>query len=568
MKIKINYFKSLCFLFILLGGTITDLTAQSRVTIIQADELEGGILGGETIRKILGDVILSTEDMLMETDSVYQYVDRNLLVAYNAQIETENEIIWADILYHNTDTEFSRLKGRVIVQSETNTVFSDSVEVDNQNDLAIFNVPIRFEDETGTLIAESGLYFQDADSAVFRGNVQLSDSTQYLEADSLFMNRSDELYELFGRVYADDFEDNVKFTGSYLYADSTGYRLLEENAWLMEVSESKADTTHLLAEKIEILETDSASFMDAYTDVTLWSSKFSAIADTANYRDDLDQFILRSSPKLWQKNIQLTGPYVEAFLEDDDIRFLESYIRPIVVQEDSLTGRLHQMTGDTLHAYFSEGDVERIRVFNNAEIIFHQKDENNDPDGLIELISAGPSTMFFLNGDIDEFKAEQNIDGSYLPEDPANINRRLGNFSWNPELKPERPQVRTPRLRPIPDERPFALPPRYVKYLNLKIESVDSEEPAELVLPLNNTENSLPRYTIIVYSFLVESQAEDAADQLKEEGLQSGVLPAMVDGTQYYRVAIGRYSSWSEAISSAEDLPSPYNSEFFIVKTP
>jgi lipopolysaccharide export system protein LptA len=463
---KITAYFSFLLCLLLLITAFKSANAQDSVIIIQADRLDGGIVDGETIRKILGDVILQTEDMIMETDSVYQYVNRNLLVAFNSQIETENEMIWADILYHNTETEFSRMRGKVIVQSEQNTVFSDSIDVDQANDLAIFNVPVRFEDDDGTLIAENGLYFQAADSAVFRGNVQLADSTQYLEADSLFMNRSKDLYELYGQVYAEDYEDGVTFTGEYLFSDSTGYRELVDDTWLMEVSESKADTTHLIADKIEIMETDTTSFMDAFGDVRVWSQKFSAVADTANYIDHEERIIFRSSPILWQNNMQLTGPYIEATLEDDEIRFLQSFEQPIVVQEDSATGRLHQMTGDTLHAFFDEGAIQQIRVFDNAEIIFHQVDENDEPDGLIELISAGPATMDFLDGDIDFFKATRNIDGSYLPEDPANIERRLDNFSWDPGQKPQRPEIRVPRLPAIPEERPFELPPRYVRYVS------------------------------------------------------------------------------------------------------
>lgn len=455
------------FVFTLLISLLSSQTvqAQDRVIINQADQAEGITIDGESVRKILGNVILTTEEMVLETDSVYQYTNRNLLTAFNIQIETENEMIWADTLYHDTEVEVSRLRGRVIIQSDQNLMFSDSLDVDMQTDIATFNVPVRFEDEDGSLIAQSGLYYQAVDSAVFRGNVQLSDTTQYIEADSLFMNREKDLYEMYGQVYANDYEDDVRFAGEYLYADSTGYRLLREDAWLMEVSESKEDTTHLFAETIELTETDTVSYMDAYQNVRMWSLEFSAVADTANYRDDLEQFILRSSPKLWHEDIQLSSPYTEAYMEDDNIRFLTSYPRPIVVQEDSITGRLHQMTGDTLNAYFEEGELERIRVFNNTEIIFHQHDENDEPDGLIEMTSTGPAVMYFEDGDFDEFKAEQSINGTYLPEDPANVDRQLDNFQWDPDLKPQRPEVRTPRLPPIPEERPFELPPRYLRYL-------------------------------------------------------------------------------------------------------
>ncbi len=460
------------FLIVQLFISWADVSAQSRVTIIQAGKAESGQFEGQRIRKITGNVILSTEKMLMRTDSVYHFLDRNLLMAFNNQLETENEMIWADTVYHNTVSEYSRLRGRVIIQSEQNTVFSDSMDVDQEQDLAIFNVPVRFEDDKGTLIAQNGLYYQALDSAIFRGNVQLADSTQYLEADSLFMNRSSELYELFGQVYADDFEDNVKFSGDYLYADSLGYRLLEGDSWLMEVSESLTDTTHLFADRIELLDTEESSFMDAYGNVRIWSTKFEAIADTANYRDDTEQFFLRSSPILWQKRMQLTGPNIEAYMENDDIRQLISYRYPVIVMQDSVTARLHQMTGDTLHALFDEGALKSVRVFDNTVSIFHNKDENDEPDGIIEMISAGPLMMYFTDGDIDSLVAKRNIDGSFLPEDPQNIERKLDNFRWNPELRPERPALRSPRLPPVPAERPFELPPRYIQYIESLLNQV------------------------------------------------------------------------------------------------
>ncbi|WP_158551581.1 OstA-like protein [Rhodohalobacter sp. SW132] len=461
----------LCFSF---TGFIQQVSAQSQVFIENANRAEGTIVDGENVRKLIGNVILRTEDMRMEADSAYQFINRNLIHAFNIQIETDEDIIWADTLYHDTFTDFSQFRGRVIIESPANTVFSEAINLISPLDLAVFLSPVRFEDERGVLLAESGLYFQRPDSAIFHGDVQLADTTQYLEADSLFMNRSKDLYELHGRVFADDYEEKVTFEGNYLFADSLGYRLLTgDDAWMMEISESETDTTHLIAKKIELTETDTLSMMDAYQQVRIWSTKFSAIADTANYRDEEEMFILRGNPILWQKNIQLTGPYIEATLENEDIRFLKSFPRPIVVQEDSATGRLNQMTGDTLHAYFDEGELERLIVFDNSEIIFHQKDEDDEPDGLMELIAVGSSTMIFLNGEFDNFKAERNIDGSYIPEGPQVSERRLENFQWSPERKPDRPAIRIPRLNAILDIRPFELPPRYVRYLEDQEEIVE-----------------------------------------------------------------------------------------------
>src|SRR5690625_7646306 len=105
--------------------------------------------------------------------------------------------------------------------------------------------------------------------------------------------------------------------------------------------------------------------------------------------------------------MQLSGPYVEIYLEEEDIRFLASHTRPIIVQEDSVTSRQHQMAGHTLYAHFDEGDIVEMQVFDNAEIIFHQHDDADHPDVLIELRSAGHANMSFIDGQVAELKSQQ-----------------------------------------------------------------------------------------------------------------------------------------------------------------
>lgn len=468
----------------------------------------------------------------MRCDSAYQFVNQNEFRAFgDIEINTGEENIWADTLVYFTDIDFSQLRGRVIIEADTTTLFGHSVDYRFSTKVAHFIDHVRLEDQQGVLIANSGFYYREADSAMFYGQVQLADSLQYLEGDSLLTNRKSEYYEVHGDIFADDRENETMLKGTYLEADSTGRRVLQGNAWLKNYGSNKqdttatdttqiipsappdslrqdtlrqsgipsdsladvlsdtaltartenreqaeADTTHIRAKEILSLRqktaTDTSTITYAYGDVRIWSRKFSAISDSARYENDTETFELWSDPVAWHDAVQLTGPYIKVLLREGEIEQLSSYPNPFSVQQDTTIGRLNQIKGDTLTAFFTEGSLDRIHVVGNSHLLRFTKDEAEKPDGAIEM-TAPVTHIMFDNGELDSLIATGAINGSYLPESDQTTNRRLDGFAWNPEQRPQRPEQKMePRFPPIPDERPFPLPRRYREY----IEKVEGSE--------------------------------------------------------------------------------------------
>ena len=502
------------------------------VDILEADSLVGGSVNGERVQKILGNVRLQSGDILMRCDSAYQFVNQNEFRAFgDIEINTGEENIWADTLVYFTDIDFSQLRGRVIIEADTTTLFGHSVDYRFSTKVAHFIDHVRLEDQQGVLIANSGFYYREADSAMFYGQVQLADSLQYLEGDSLLTNRKSEYYEVHGDIFADDRENETMLKGTYLEADSTGRRVLQGNAWLKNYGSNKqdttatdttqiipsappdslrqdtlrqsgipsdsladvlsdtaltartenreqaeADTTHIRAKEILSLRqktaTDTSTITYAYGDVRIWSRKFSAISDSARYESSTETFELWSDPVAWHDAVQLTGPYIKVLLREGEIEQLSSYPNPFSVQQDTTIGRLNQIKGDTLTAFFTEGSLDRIHVVGNSHLLRFTKDEAEKPDGAIEM-TAPVTHIMFDNGELDSLIATGAINGSYLPESDQTTNRRLDGFAWNPEQRPQRPEQKMePRFPPIPDERPFTLPRRYREY----IEKVEGSE--------------------------------------------------------------------------------------------
>lgn len=454
------------------SGTVQ---AQTQVRIISADELVGGDSDLGPVRKLLGNVEMETDDFYLKADSVYQYLEQNLVDAYgNIDIETESQRIWADSLRYNTGTDQSHFRGRVVVQGRASRLLSPEMLYNFFFEIAEFPRHIRLEDEEGELRADSGLYFSLPDSAAFFGNVQLTDSTQYAESDSLFAVRSAGQYELHGQVYLEDFENQSRMRGDFSRTDSTGYRELRGDAQLQRINEAGTDTTFLQSAWLEVIDRDTLSVVDAYENVRIWSSRYASVSGQSRYDNRSDVFQLEGDARLWQQETQLSAENIIIQLQDDEIESLLAFPRAISVLPDSATGRFNQIQGDSLRMQFEESELRRIHVRPDTEMMVHEKDSDGQPEFGMQ-IRAEELRVFLREEAIDSLKYYSAIDGDYIPEaqNPGDI--RLSAFQYDPEMRPQRPGTwLTPRLDYPDDTPPFTFPPRYMEYLR------ESGEPAEL----------------------------------------------------------------------------------------
>lgn len=495
--------------------------SQQTVQIINADSIVAATVDGRRVQKIIGNVHLRTQEMEMFADRAYKYPEADLVKAFgDIQINTGKEVIWADTLIYYTDIDFAKLRSRVIIKSDSTTLFGNAVDYRFTNNVAHFLERIRLVDPGGILVANKGFYFREADSASFRGQVQLRDSLNYAEGNRLFTNRARQYYELHENVFAFDKENSTKLKGNYLQSDSTGLSIAIGNAWLVNIekdtagtasaptesprtaradsiisvpadslvpakpdstfappdtaqknSTSQPDTTHIRAYKIVSIQhrmsDDTTTTIKAYKNVRIWTPDFSAVSDSARYESQTEVFELWGNAKIWYNQIQLSSPYIWVKLQEGDIKKLVAYPNPFVVRQDTAINRLNQIKGDTLKAFFVEGALEKMNVFPNSHLLRFTK-KNGQSDGAIEL-TAPKTIIFFEDGKLVELKSRAGdalVSGYYRPDSLISDNKKLTGFSWNPDLRPQKPkEPMRRRFPPIPEEPPFKLPERYLEYI-------------------------------------------------------------------------------------------------------
>jgi hypothetical protein len=445
------------------------LSAQntSQVRILSSSSLSQESINGEAVQKIINAEV-SAENFRILADSAIKFVNRNEFRAFgNIEIDTEGKRIWADSLYYFTDIDYSRLRGRVIIATDSSTIYSNAVDYLFALEIARFLDFVRLEDKNGFLTAREGDYFQKQDSAVFRLNVQLQDSAQYARGDSLLINRTSERFEFFGNVFAADSVNNTVFTSQYMSGDSTGNRSLKGDAYLRNVSSDSAasDTTHINAEIIRVRKDSTYRITEAIKSVQIWSPEFSAVADSSILNDKLERVELFIDPKVWYDNVQLSGDYIRVDFDSSAIRELNAYPKPFAVSEDSASGRLNQITGDSLRADFKEGNLSTISVFPTNAVLFHSTNEAGEADGAIEFNALERTVLYFSEAGIDSVVSVKSVDGIYIPEFDELPDRKLEGFIWTPQLRPDRPKKQLPGpADAVLPEVPFSLPFRFQAY--------------------------------------------------------------------------------------------------------
>lgn len=429
--------------------------AQNRVDILRAGQGVGEQTDQGFVRRLKGNVLLRSGETTIACDSAIHYVDKNELYAYGRiRITTERDVITSRYLFYNTRTEESRLTGGVVITRDSTVLRSATADYAFKTETAVFTDPIELEDGASTLKAQRGTYYAEIDSAKLFGQVQLADSTYYLEADSLFTNRKSETYRLLGRVFLHDLDEDTKISGAYVEADSTGRRLIRGQALVQQVDSAATDTTFLSAGSILVLRNGDHRTIHATDDVRYWSADYATRSDTLHVMEADSVTFLRGGPTAWHKEIQLSGERIDLRFRDDQLERILATGKPTAAQRDTTLDRLNQMKADTLTVRFEDGEVSELELAPTGTILVHNKKDDDQPDGAIEM-SAAHITIRFADGEATDVDARSGIRGRFLEEGAEAATFRLPEIRWEPERRPGRPETApAPRfVRPSPPPR-------------------------------------------------------------------------------------------------------------------
>ncbi len=368
-----------------------------------------------TLTSIYGEYVPSTKEANFYTR-----------VHLNSRNQSDTLDIYTDTLYYNTDTHIAQL-------------FSPS-EVVNKR---------------GTIYTRLGVYDTDSNrTTLYDRSTIVTAQKQTLTADTIYYDRTAGYGEAFGGMVLTDSVHDAQVLGNYGYYDEladtafvTGRALIkhynsEDTLYLHGRYIRTAalyDTTTVAADPIagppETFRVDTTHVAVIHPAVRFYRSDMQGVCDSLRYTERDSTLRMFIDPVVWSDDQQIFGNVIEMQLNDSTIK------RAILPDQAFAAQRIEgphfqQLSGKEMVADFIDGQIHRLDVNGNVEIIMYPEENDSTINKIVNAESSF-MTVIFKGQATDSIRMWPETTGTVTPLFLARKSLYyLPKFKWFEDLRP------------------------------------------------------------------------------------------------------------------------------------
>jgi lipopolysaccharide export system protein LptA len=472
----------------------------TRVKIIQADELRFERRFGQDIRRLLGNVILEHDEVLMYCDSAHMQEGQNKFEAYSrVKINSGDTLfLYGDYLRYNGNTRLAEVFYNVRLIEDDLELTTQQLNYDRNTGIAYYPRDGRLVDKDNVLTSRSGYYMTEEKKAHFRKDVVLvnpdyimhSDTLVYhtetqvssffgpttidadetfiycengwydtkndvaqfnmnayiisgehnIRGDSLYYDRKNESAKAFDNVVIVDTVQNVILKGDYSeYYKHLGYTFITDRPVAIFIENS--DSLYLHADTI-LTTFDQDQEIDkvvAYYKAKFFREDLQGTSDSLIYKLSDSLIVMYRDPVIWTGESQLTADSIHIKTDGEKVETLTMFNTAFMInREDSL--QFNQVKGRKMTGYFNDGRLDYIVVMGNSETLYYVKEEDGNLIGINKAVASRMRIELEDNKIRRIFYFEQ-PEGTMFPDKDLPASQRvLPGFNW---MDAKRPKVWT-----------------------------------------------------------------------------------------------------------------------------
>lgn len=454
--ISLGLLAGLIVLFSNLGFTNTakgqGSVSRKRITI---DRAEVGY-GDSNIRRLIGNVKLSHENVVMFCDSAWSYTNSNTVDAFgNVQIISNDTLdLQAKFIHYNGQTSLAKAYGNVKLKDPRLTLTTDTLDYDMKNDIGYYNCWGTVVDSSNTLTSRIGRYYTSENLLFFKDSVVLTSEKYTLWSDTLKYNTKTEVAYIVGptriesdttsiyselgwfdtknqisellksstirrgdsqlqadtiyyddtngsgyarsNVIINDYANELIAAGhKAIYDDFNKYALITDSALFIQYHE--ADSLFLHSDTIYVTPdtiNEGQKIIYNYKNVRFFRSDMQGICDSLIYVTNDSTIQLYVDPVLWSDKSQMTADYIEVINKAEPPNEIYLTNDAFIIQQVD-DDKYNQIKGKNMIGYIRGKELYLVDVNGNGQSIFYPEDQ----EGAIGANKAESSNIrIYLTG--------------------------------------------------------------------------------------------------------------------------------------------------------------------------
>jgi lipopolysaccharide export system protein LptA len=469
----------------------------TRLEILNAELTAFDVRLGKDARKLIGDVQLKHEDVIMSCDSAYFYASTGSVDAFShvRVVQGDTLTLTGDLAHYDGETRLARVRrnvklvnnditlvtdslnyyraagiatylggglltqedkqltsgrGRFILDTEIfffmdsvviihpeYTICTDSLKYDTRSEIAYFFGPTEITSEERYIYCENGWYDTKQDISFVTDKAYLEEGNRILRGDTLYYEAGEGFGRARSRVTLVDTVEHMILKGNFgLYYSDQETAMVTDSALMIQVDGT--DTMYVHADTLRSIQnpdtTGQGRILKAYYRVKIYRPDIQVMCDSLVYIEADSAFDFFGEPVLWSDENQLSASHIRVVMVNQQLhRMYLTGVAMVVSQKDSI--KFDQMRGKEMTGYFNDNKLSRIMVTGNGQTIYYAVDQ--------EVIIGANKTqctnlmIYLKDNKISRVNYMTKPDGTYYPLElfPAEESR-LSDFKWVVQWRP------------------------------------------------------------------------------------------------------------------------------------
>lgn len=340
-------------------------------------------------------------------------------------------------------------------QEDTLDIFSDTLYYNTGTHIAQLFSPSEVINQRGIIYTTLGVYDTDSNRTTLYDRSTIVTSQHHtLTADTIFYDRTSGYGQAWGNMILTDSVHNAVVSGEYgfynEFADTafiTGRALIKHfngqdtlylhgkfirTAALYDTTQVAADT---VAGKAATIAVDTTHVAVVHPAVRFYRTDLQGVCDSLRFTERDSTLRMFVDPVVWSEEQQIFGNVIEMILNDSTIE--RAILPDQAFAAQHIEGEHYQqMSGKEMIANFEAGQLRRLDINGNVEVILYPEENDSTINKLI-TVESSTLTAFFKGRVTESVKMWPQTTGTAVPLFLARKSQYyLPKFQWFADRRP------------------------------------------------------------------------------------------------------------------------------------